>query len=101
MWQLQAAKSEKELKEFIYILYKNALQGVMNIKLATLWYRWSVPKEGAPFWDFNHLEDGHCQNDHPTPKHPIHNQVWKGGKWAKAHVQLNGDNNVVGHYIIH
>ncbi len=66
---------------------------------ATLWYRWAKDDKGNPFWDFNHLEDGHCLNDVPTPKHPNHIQVWKGGKWAKAHVQLNRQ-NVVRHQLI-
>lgn len=66
---------------------------------ATLWYRGAKDKDGNFFWDFNHLEDGHCPNDVPTPKHPNHIQVWKGGKWAKAHVQLNRQ-NVVRHQLI-
>jgi hypothetical protein len=64
----------------------------------TLWYRWvRDTKKDVWYWDFNHLEDGHCENDLPTPKHPNHNQAWKGGKWAKTRVLLD-DNNVVVHY---
>lgn len=70
-----------------------------NIQLATLWYRWAKTERGLWHWEFNHLELGHCSNTFPTPKQPIHNQMWKGSKWAKAHVQLNGANNIVGHYI--
>jgi len=99
-WQLQALKSEEELKLFIEEAYQKAWRKLMNIKLATLWYRWVRDEKGFAYWDFNHLEDGHCPNNLPTPKHPIHNQTWKGGKWAKAHVQLNGTNNVVGHFLI-
>lgn len=69
-------------------------------KKATLWYRRAKNAKGEEFWDFNHLEDGHCLNDVPTVKLPVHLQTWKGGKWAKAHVQLNGINNVVGHFLI-
>jgi hypothetical protein len=94
-WQIQAKQSEIALRAFIQERYIESLRKVMGIKLATLWYRRS--KDG---WDFNHLEDGHCQNNHPTPKHPIHNQVWKGRGWAKAHVQLNGTANIVGYFLI-
>lgn len=65
----------------------------------TLWYRWMSDGKGNWFWDFNHFEDGHCPNSVPTPKHPNHLQTWKGGKWAKALVQLNRD-NVVRHCLI-
>jgi hypothetical protein len=101
LWKQQATKSEADLKAFIEERYLETMRKIMNIKLATLWYRWVKTDKGAWVWDFNHLEDGHCQNDLPTPKMPIHNQTWKGGKWAKAHVQLNGTNNVVGHFLIH
>ncbi len=68
------------------------------MKKATLWYRWMWDtKKGEYFWDFNHLEDGHCENDFPTPKHESHIQAWKGGKWAKTRVQLT-ETNVVVHY---
>ena len=50
---------------------------------ATLWFRWNGER-----WDFNHLEDGHCTNPGPTPKHESHNHVWKGGKWRADHVYL-------------
>ena len=99
IWEQQALKSKNELKIFIDNLHKNALMKVMNIKLATLWYRWTKTEAGIYDWEFNHLEDGHCQNNTPTPKYPHHVHVWKGGKWAKSHVQLNKD-NVVKHYLI-
>lgn len=67
------------------------------MKKGTLWYRRAKDKQGVEFWDFNHLEDGHCPNDLPTPKLPIHIQTWKGGIWAKTLVQLT-DSNVVVHY---
>jgi hypothetical protein len=44
----------------------------------------------------NHLEDGHCANDVPTPKCELHEKVWKGGGWEKYFVWLD-DKNVV-HY---
>lgn len=97
-WKQQATKSEAELKVFIEDIYRDALRKVMHIQLATLWYRWAKPEKGPAFWDFNHIEDGHCPNPIPTPKHPSHNQVWKG-RWAKVFVQLNGSNNVVGHFL--
>ena len=68
-------------------------------KLGTLWYRWN--KNG---WEFNHLEDGHCPNDIPTPVHPGHVALWSGGKWAKAYIQLNVNEETgvdkVQHYLI-
>jgi len=97
-WQQQASKSEAELKAFVEQLYQDAYRKVAGIKLATLWYRWVRDERGSWYWDFNHLEDGHCLNSLPTPKMPIHNQTWKGGKWGKVHVQLNR-NNVVGHFV--
>lgn len=69
-------------------------------KPATLWYRWAKDKKGVEFWDFNHLEDDHCTNNVPTPKHPSHNLVWKGGKWEKDHVYLDQDNKVLPHITV-
>ena len=100
-WQEQAKQSEYELQQFIEAKYKEAFLQVSNIKLATLWYRWIRGEKGNWLWEFNHLEDGHCQGNNPTPKVPLHNQIWKGGKWGKSHIQLNGTGNVVGHYIIY
>lgn len=99
-WEQQASKSEAELKAFIDDLYKDAFRKLKNIKLGTLWYRWTKTDKGAWSWEFNHLEDGHCQNSHPTSKQPIHNQIWKGSKWAKSYIQLEGDRSIVSHYII-
>jgi hypothetical protein len=59
----------------------------------TVWYRWTKQKDGSLTWEFNHIEDGHCLNDVPTPKHPSHEQVWKG-KWQKEFAALD-ENNVV------
>lgn len=69
-------------------------------KQATLWYRWVKNDKGEGFWEFNHLEDDHCSNDHPTSKLPIHDHVWKGGKWAKDHVYLDQGNKVLPHSTI-
>lgn len=100
----QIHQSEKDLDSFlrakfadldwqIYALFR-------NIKLATLWYRQTKNEKGILNWEFNHLEDGHCPNSFPTPKHDIHKKVWVGGKWAKVYVQLRGDSNTVEHYLI-
>ena len=100
-WKQQATQSEKELKEYIEGLYRTTRQQLLNIKPATLWYYKSTNKDGTWHWEFNHLEDGHCPNNYPTSKVPAHDQVWKGRKWAKAHIQLNGKNNIVDHYLIY
>lgn len=71
-------------------------QDFQNRKLATLWYRW---EQKELLWDFNHLEDGHCQNSIPTVKHPAQTSQWKNGKWAKAFVQLN-PGNVVAPFLV-
>jgi len=89
----QVVASEAKIKKFIDTefdkLRKFVAGNFQNRTYATLWYRW-----GNGQWDFNHLEDGHVTSKSPTPKHPSHEQIWKGGKWAKAHVQLNPDNVV-------
>ena len=63
---------------------------VSTIKPATLWSRLMKDKDGIEFWDYNHLEDGHCSDDVPTPKDPVHKQVWNG-KWKKEFVHLIND----------
>ena len=63
------------------------------MKPATIWYRRPRPSDQ---WEMNHLEDGHCANDVPTPKCELHEKVWKGGGWEKYFVWLD-DNNVVHH----
>lgn len=50
------------------------------MKPVTLWYR--ETKDGP---DYNHLEDGHCENDVPTPQCDAHKKCW-GGKWSKKHL---------------
>jgi hypothetical protein len=62
----------------------------VNKTLATLWNRWN-----GKVWEFNHLEDGHCVNDDPTSKQPIHDSVWKNGAWSKTFVQLDPGNVVI------
>jgi hypothetical protein len=52
------------------------------VKLATLWFRKTEDR-----FEFNHLEDGHCLNDVPTPKCEAHKRAWSG-KWKKELVQL-------------
>ena len=64
---------------------------------ATMWYRLSTTNPSG--WEFNHLENGHCPNNVPTPKHPNHSNVWKG-RWAKSLVQLNFGTEVAPFMII-
>ena len=54
---------------------------------ATLWFRTNEKGE----WMMNHLEDGHCPNDLPTPKVPGQKSVWGKGTWAKEHVWLSAE----------
>jgi len=65
------------------------------MKPATLWFRFTRNKKGEENWEFNHLEDGHCPNDVPTPKCDNHKLVWKGGKWMKDLVYLDQTNKVI------
>lgn len=60
------------------------------IKPGTVWSRLVKDQYLVESFEFNHLEDGHCPNDVPTPKHPDHNQTWKG-KWRKEFVTLIND----------
>jgi hypothetical protein len=52
----------------------------------TLWFRTNEKGE----WMMNHLEDGHCPNDLPTPKVPSQKSVWGKGTWTKEHAWLTG-----------
>jgi len=51
----------------------------------TLWFR--MNDKGG--YDFNHVEDGHCDADTPTPKVP-EQAAWKKGKWVKEHAWFDG-----------
>jgi hypothetical protein len=42
-------------------------------------------------WTLNHLEEGHGQDDLPTPKVPSQKSIWGKGTWTKEHVWLSGD----------
>ena len=53
----------------------------------TLWFRTNEKGE----WMMNHLEDGHCPNDLPTPKLPTQKTIWGRGTWAREHAWLSGD----------
>ena len=64
------------------------------MKLCTLWYRLGKDDDGNDVFEFNHLEDGHCPNPKPTPKHPDH-KSWARSTWKKEHAVLTTDNKVV------
>lgn len=100
----QIHQSEKDLESFLRTRFADLDWQIYaifrNIKLATLWYRQTKNEKGILNWEFNHLENGHCPNSVPTPKHPVHKDAWRGSKWAKVYVQLNGQNNVVAHYLV-
>ena len=50
-------------------------------KEITIWKKFnSMTKE----WEHNHIEDGHCSNDVPTPVSKEQKQMWKGHKWLSV-----------------
>lgn len=51
----------------------------------TLWFR--MNEKGT--YDFNHVEEGQCDADTPTPKVPGQ-AAWKKGKWVKEHAWFDG-----------
>lgn len=51
----------------------------------TLWFR--LNEKGT--YEFNHVEDGHCAADTPTPKVP-EQAAWKKGSWVKEHAWFDG-----------
>lgn len=55
----------------------------------TLWY--VVTKDGLKY---NHLEDGHSENDKPTPKFDAQ-KSWAGQEWKKKFGNLTNENIVV------
>lgn len=86
--QATKAKDDRKIMACVKVWNRMATPSYTVIpKMGTLWFRWMKDKDGKEFWDFNHLEDGYCQNDQPTPKHPSHKQVWNG-KWKKEIVHL-------------
>jgi hypothetical protein len=89
------AKEHNFSKDYIEVARKTSLNYLIPV---TLWYRYSKDKDGNPQWDYNHLEDGHCQNNVPTPLHPNHKSAWQG-KWAKAFAAIDSENKVT-HFLI-
>ncbi len=61
----------------------------------TIWERWLKQKDGSFQWEHNHIEEGHCPNDVPTPKVEVHKRTWSGGKWRKFFRHLNEKDVVV------
>jgi hypothetical protein len=53
----------------------------------TIWYRLNRDKAGNEVFEHNHIENGHCEGDKPTPKHPSHS-AWARSKWRKEHAVL-------------
>ena len=97
MVELALQNLQQQVKNHAEKLSFQVKQDFQNRKLATLWYRWDHEEL---LWEFNHLEDGHCQNSKPTVQHPAQTTKWKNGKWAKAFVQLNPGNVVAPFQII-
>lgn len=59
------------------------------MKHVTAWYRWTVDSaRPLGYWEFNHIEDGHCESSRPTPKVEAHEKMWKGGEWFGVHGRL-------------
>jgi hypothetical protein len=57
------------------------------MKPITKWYRQSKGVDNETAFEFNHIENGHCQNAFPTPKHESHKKAWSG-KWTKTFAYL-------------
>ncbi len=50
---------------------------------------WSKLNKKTSQYDYNHLEDGWCENDVPTPMIEKSLQAdWKNSKWEKTHSYL-------------
>ena len=56
----------------------------------TLWSRMNDKKQ----FELNHLEDGWCTVERPTPKMPIHERTWAGGKWQAELVWIDLDGKI-------
>lgn len=54
--------------------------GTGDIPAITIWESWDSDKKE---WRHNHIEDGFCANDHPTPKFPSQ-EAWKRQQWRKS-----------------
>ncbi len=50
----------------------------------TLWFRL-----GDKGFEFNHLEDGHTENDKPTPKVSSQTSAWARGVWVRERAWLD------------
>lgn len=61
----------------------------------TVWERFNKRDDGRWIWEHNHIEDGHCNADTPTPKFSNQAKDWKNGKWRKFFCYLNELNIVV------
>jgi hypothetical protein len=57
------------------------------MKPITAWYK--IVADGKE--DYNHFEDGHVVQTHPSPKGTEHKSMWKNGKWVYKHVYLTND----------
>lgn len=63
-----------------------------TLRPVTLWSR-ETGQKGT--FAYNHLEEGHCENDKPTIKHPDQTS-WKNSQWRKEFAHLD-ENSVVVH----
>lgn len=89
LWIYRVAARDRKLLHGSRDPYRRKwIQGVLDCRavlraLVTVWYRWRVDDDhpgGA--WDLNHLEPGPAQGrSHPRSQHPVHDKLWKGGKW--------------------
>lgn len=62
----------------------------------TVWERWAQDdKTKEWFWDFNHIENGHCPNAIPTPLFEVQERSWSKGTWRKYFVFLTEQNVVI------
>lgn len=61
----------------------------------TIWSRWCKGEDNTWRWEHNHLEQGNCSKELPTPRHENHKRSWASGKWTKKFGFLTDDNKVV------
>jgi hypothetical protein len=61
----------------------------------TCWEKWEQQEDKSWDWQHNHIEEGHCPNDLPTPKVELHKRAWAKGPWRKSFNYLNEDRIVV------
>ena len=58
----------------------------LGVTRVTKWFR----HDHLNGWQFNHLEDGHADTTHPTPKF-VSQDGWRRATWSRCHAWLTAD----------